>query len=140
MLAKYESVGGPEGDLGFPTTNEVDGGLATGEPDEHLLRRGQAGHLLDARLRRVHRARRDERGLGQARTAPNGALGAPVADQTEDGNVISQRFSGGVVSWDRDEEQFTTEPANLASELTGLQVPGQNVPEAPARLAGIRLQ
>ncbi len=30
VLAKYESVGGPEGDLGFPTTSEADGGLATG--------------------------------------------------------------------------------------------------------------
>ena len=29
MLAKYESVGGPQGDLGFPTSSEVDGGLAT---------------------------------------------------------------------------------------------------------------
>ena len=29
VLAKYESVGGPEGDLGFPTSSEVDGGLAT---------------------------------------------------------------------------------------------------------------
>src|SRR5712672_837237 len=28
VLAKYESVGGPGGDLGFPTTSEVDGGLA----------------------------------------------------------------------------------------------------------------
>ncbi len=28
VLAKYESVGGPEGDLGFPTSNETDGGLA----------------------------------------------------------------------------------------------------------------
>ena len=28
VLAKYESVGGPQGDLGFPTSNENDGGLA----------------------------------------------------------------------------------------------------------------
>ena len=27
VLAKYESVGGPQGDLGFPTSNEADGGL-----------------------------------------------------------------------------------------------------------------
>src|SRR4029078_5548671 len=29
VLAKYESVGGPQGDLGFPTASEVDGGPAT---------------------------------------------------------------------------------------------------------------
>ena len=28
VLAKYESVGGPQGDLGLPTSNEGDGGLA----------------------------------------------------------------------------------------------------------------
>ena len=66
VLAKYESVGGPEGDLGLPTTSEVDGGLVDREPDEQLCRRGQAGHLLDARLRRGHRARRDERRVGEA--------------------------------------------------------------------------
>ena len=64
VLAKYESVGGPEGDLGFPTSSEVDGGLATGQPDEPLCGRGRTGHLLDARLRRRDRARRHERGLG----------------------------------------------------------------------------
>ncbi len=60
-----------------------------------------------------------------------GPLGAPMADQTEAGDVITQRFSGGVVSWDRSNNKFTTEPPNLASELSGLEVPGQNVPEAP---------
>ena len=106
VLAKYESVGGPEGDLGFPTSNEVDGGLATEQPDEQLRRQGQAGHLLDARLRRGHRARRDERRHGRSSAAPTGALGAPMADQTENGDVITQRFSGGVISWDSDEEHL----------------------------------
>ena len=44
-----------------------------------------------------------------------GSLGAPMADQTENGNVITQRFSGGVVSWDRSKNTFSTEPANLAA-------------------------
>ncbi len=61
-----------------------------------------------------------------------GSLGAPMADQTENGNVITQRFSGGVVSWDRSKKTFSTEPANLAPQLAGLQVPGQEVPKAPA--------
>jgi uncharacterized protein with LGFP repeats len=60
-----------------------------------------------------------------------GSLGAPMADQTENGNVITQRFSGGVVSWDRSKNSFSTEPANLASQLAGLQVPGQEAPKAP---------
>jgi uncharacterized protein with LGFP repeats len=61
-----------------------------------------------------------------------GELGAPMADQTENGNVVTQRFSGGVVSWDSSTNKFTTEPSNLASELSGLQVPGHEPPKAPS--------
>jgi uncharacterized protein with LGFP repeats len=60
-----------------------------------------------------------------------GSLGAPMADQAENGDVITQRFSGGVVSYDRSKKTFSTEPANLAPQLAGLQVPGQEVPKAP---------
>ena len=61
-----------------------------------------------------------------------GPLGAPMADQTENGNVITQRFSGGVISWDRSKNKFSTEPSNLAGQLGGLPVPGQDVNKAPA--------
>ncbi len=30
---------------------------------------------------------------------PNGRLGAPVGDQTVDGDVVSQKFTGGMISW-----------------------------------------
>ena len=50
-----------------------------------------------------------------------GELGAPMADQTENGDVVTQRFSGGAISWDRRTDKFTTEPAGLASELAGLR-------------------
>ena len=108
VLKKYESVGGPQSDLGFPTSNEADGGLKTGSRVSTVLRQGQAGHLLDARLRRVHRARGDERGVGTNSAAPAGSLGPPVADQTEDGNVVSQRFTGGEISWDKQTNKFST--------------------------------
>jgi uncharacterized protein with LGFP repeats len=55
-----------------------------------------------------------------------------MADQTESGDVITQRFSGGVISWDRVKNTFSSEPANLASQLSGLQVPGQEQPKAPS--------
>ncbi len=66
-----------------------------------------------------------------------GALGAPMADQTEDGTVISQRFSGGAISWDRDANKFTTEPSKLASELSGLRGSGARA-AARHRSAAIR--
>jgi uncharacterized protein with LGFP repeats len=130
VLAKYESVGGPEGDLGFPITSEVDGGLATAsrmtsfaaEDKPVIFWTPDYGSVI---VRSAMAAAWDK--LGGAK----GALGAPMADQSENGDVITQRFSGGVVSWDRSTDTFTTEPPNLASELSGLEVPGQDAPDAP---------
>ena len=132
VLAKYESVGGPEGDLGFPITSEVDGGLATesrmssfaAEDKPVIFWTPEYGAVI---VRGAMAAAWDK--LDGAK----GALGAPMADQTEAGDVITQRFSGGVVSWDRSKNQFKTEPANLASELSGVEVPGQQKsPDAPS--------
>lgn len=131
VLAKYESVGGPEGDLGFPTTSEVDGGLATAsrmstfaaEDKPVIFWTPDYGAVI---VRGAMNAAWEK--LGGA----TGELGAPMADQTENGTVITQRFSGGVISWDRSTNRFTTEPAHLTSQLSGLEVPGQDVPNAPA--------
>ncbi len=131
VLAKYESVGGPEGDLGFPTSNEVDGGLApssrisTFSADDKpvIFWTPDYGAVI---VRGAMNAAWEK--LGGAK----GDLGAPMADQTENGNVITQRFSGGVVAWDSSTNKFTTEPANLASQLSDLQVPGQEAPKAPS--------
>ena len=55
-----------------------------------------------------------------------------MADQTEDGDVITQRFTGGEVSWNSSTNDFTTQPSNLASSLSGLEVPGAEQPQAPS--------
>ena len=131
VLAKYESVGGPEGDLGFPTTSEVDGGLATesrmttfaAEDKPVIFWTPDYGAVI---VRGAMNAAWSE--LDGAK----GPLGAPMADQTEDGDVIQQRFSGGVVSWDRSSGEFSTEPNNLAADLSDLQMPGQQGAEPPA--------
>jgi uncharacterized protein with LGFP repeats len=129
VLAKYESVGGPQGDLGLPTSSEEDGGLANSRistfsaedlpvifwtPDYGaVIVRG----AMNAAWRK----------LGGAA----GPLGAPMADETDNSGVTTQRFSGGALSWDRAKRTFSTEPANLASQLAGLQVPGLDAPKAP---------
>ncbi|GFG49551.1 hypothetical protein CQY20_18850 [Mycolicibacterium agri] len=131
VLKKYESVGGPEGDLGLPISSETDGGWKTGSRVSAFAAKDKPvifwtpdyGAFI---VRGAMNAAWTK--LGGA----TGSMGPPVADQTEDGNVVSQRFTGGQISWDRQTNKFSTEPANLAAGLSDLQVPGYEPPETPA--------
>jgi uncharacterized protein with LGFP repeats len=132
VLAKYESLGGPAGsDLGFPTANESDGGIGpssriatfAGADKPVIFWTSDHGAFV---VRGAMKAAWDKlRG-------PSGKLGAPVGDQAVDGDVISQRFTGGKISWNRAKNSFTTDPSNLAPLLSGLQVSGQNQPSTAA--------
>jgi uncharacterized protein with LGFP repeats len=130
VLAKYESVGGPEGDLGFPTSNEADGGLApmswittfAAADKPVIFWTPDYGAVIVRGAMNAAWAK-----LGGA----TGDLGAPTADQTQNGGIVTQKFSGGAISWDASTNKFTTEPPNLGSALSGLEVPGQNAPQAP---------
>ncbi|ORA84253.1 LGFP repeat-containing protein [Mycobacterium malmoense] len=132
ILAKYESLGGPVGsDLGFPTANESDGGIghasriATFSAADKPVIFWTADHGAFV-VRGAMKAAWDKlRG-------PTGKLGAPVDDQAVDGDVVSQQFTGGKISWNRAKNTFTTDPANLAPLLSGLQVSGQNQPSTAA--------
>jgi uncharacterized protein with LGFP repeats len=131
VLAKYNSVGGPLSDLGFPTSSEVDGGLASTSRMSTFAAADKPVIFWTP-----------DYGAFVVRGAMNaawvvlggaiGSLGAPVADETESGNIVSQRFSGGEISWNGRNNSFTTSPASLADALTGLQVPGQDLPKAPS--------
>jgi uncharacterized protein with LGFP repeats len=131
VLAKYESLGGPLGsDLGFPIASEIDGPIPdsrvstfSGEDKPVIFFTGEHGAFV---VRGAMKAAWDE--LGGAA----GELGAPVGDQSVDGGVVSQKFSGGTISWDRGTNTFSTDPDKLASSLAGLQLPGQNAPSASA--------
>ncbi len=128
VLKKYESVGGPQGDLGLPTSNEADGGLKTGsrvstfaaDDKPVIFWTPDYGAFI---VRGAMNAAWDK--LGGA----VGPLGPPVADQSEDGDTVSQRFTGGEIAWNKQTNRFSTEPANLASGLAGLSVPGYEPPE-----------
>ncbi len=131
ILAKYESLGGPAGsDLGFPTANESDGGIPSsrmvtfsGADKPVIFWTSEHGAFV---VRGAMKAAWDKlRG-------PTGKLGAPVGDQAVDGDVVSQQFAGGKISWNRAKNTFSTDPANLAPLLSGLQVSGQNQPSSSA--------
>jgi uncharacterized protein with LGFP repeats len=129
VLKKYESVGGPQGDLGFPVSDEADGGLKAGsrvsafaaDDKPVIFWTPDYGAFI---VRGAMNAAWQK--LGGAA----GSLGPPVADQAENGNVVTQRFNGGEISWDKKTNKFSTQPANLASGLSGLSVPGYKPSEA----------
>jgi uncharacterized protein with LGFP repeats len=128
ILTKYESLGGPGGsDLGYPTANEADGGFkadsrvsAFSANDKPVIF-WTADHGAFV-VRGAIKAAWDK--LGGA----TGKLGAPLGDRTVNKDVVTQKFTGGQIAWNQTKNSFTTQPANLASALSGLQVPGQKTP------------
>jgi uncharacterized protein with LGFP repeats len=125
VLEKYDSVGGPQSDLGLPTSSETGSGatsraasFAAGDKPV-IFWTPDFGAVI---VRGAMNAAWDKL------EGAEGPLGAPMADQTDSGDVTTQRFSGGVISYDSAKNSFTTEPANLASQLAGLEVPAQDVP------------
>lgn len=135
VLAKYESLGGPVGsDLGFPTANEADGGIA---PVSRVSTFSAADKpvIFWSRDHGAFVVRGAMKAAWDKLGGPKGKLGAPVEDQAVFGDVISQKFAGGKIAWSRAKNTFSTEPANLASSLSGVQVPGQNMPAGSAQPA-----
>jgi uncharacterized protein with LGFP repeats len=135
VLGKYESLGGPAGSLGFPIANEADGGL---KPASRISPFSAAdkpvifwtpdhGAFV---VRGAINAAWDKLG------GPTGKLGAPLGDQTVIKETVTQKFAGGQIAWNQAKNIFSTQPANLASALSGLQVPGQKMPAGAAPSAG----
>ena len=123
ILDKYESLGGPAAsDLGFPTTNEArglagpDSRVSIFSASDKPLIYWTADHGAFV-VRGAINAAWDKLG------SSGGALGVPISDETYDGELATQPFSGGKMSWNRLTKAFTTVPPDLANQLTDLQVP-----------------
>jgi uncharacterized protein with LGFP repeats len=136
ILAKYESLGGPVGsDLGFPTANEADGGI---KPASRVSTFSAADNAVifwtpdhgAFVVRGAMKAAWDKLG------GPTGKLGAPVGDQTVDRDVVLQKFTGGQIAWDQAKNTFSTQPANLAWSLSGLQLPRHKLSAGSALTRG----
>lgn len=121
ILSKYETVGGPTGDLGFPVATEADGGA----PNSRVT-------VFSASDKPVIFWTPDNgaivvRGaINAAWTKLGGAagkLGVPTGEQSVDGDTVTQKFSGGDISWNQATDKFSTNPGDLAASLSGLEVP-----------------
>jgi uncharacterized protein with LGFP repeats len=128
ILTKYEALGGPaKSDLGFPISNEADGGLkpaskvsAFSADDKPVIfwTPDHGAYVVRGAIKAAW-----DKLLGAT-----GKLGAPIGDQTVNQDVVTQKFTGGQIAWNKTKNTFTTQPANLASALSGLEIPGQKTP------------
>lgn len=133
ILSKYESLGGPTGDLGYPVGTEADGGIPnsrTGSfsaPDQPVIFwTPDTGAIV---------VRGPINAGWQKLGGATGTLGAPTGEQTADGDTVSQTFSGGQISWNESTKEYSTNPADLASQLSGIEVPTAGG-EKPATTSG----
>jgi len=132
ILSKYESLGGATGDLGFPVGTESDGGVPNSRISSFsaadkpvIFWTPDTGAIV---VRGAINAAWAQ--LGGA----TGTLGTPTGEQTVSGDTVSQTFSGGEISWNEATKEFSTQPADLASSLKGLELPNatSQTPAAPA--------
>lgn len=121
ILSKYESLGGPTGDLGFPVGVETEGGVpnsrvsAFSAPDKPVIFwTPDNGAIV---VRGAINAAWDK--LGGA----TGALGVPTGEESVQGDTVTQNFSGGELSWNSASKEFSSKPPSLASSLSGLEIP-----------------
>ena len=123
ILDKYESLGGPaDSDLGFPNINEVAGLVGSDSRVSTFTASDKPAIFWTP-----------DTGAWAVRGAINvawdklggsaGTLGVPTEDERYNGDVVSQKFTGGDLSWNTASKTFTSEPAGLADNLVGLEVP-----------------
>ncbi len=132
ILTKYEALGGPaNSDLGFPISNEADGGL-TPASKVSAFAASDKPVIFWTPNHGAFVVRGAIKAAWDKLLGATGKLGAPVGDQTIAQDVVTQKFTGGQIAWNKTKNTFTTQPANLASALSGLQVPGQKTPAGSA--------
>ena len=123
ILQKYESLGGPaDGDLGFPTIDEGPGRVS---PDSRNSTFSAADKpvIFWTPDTGAHVVRGALNAAWDKVGGSSGPLGVPTEDEVFKGDVVSQKFTGGELSWNRSTKEFTTVPPDLAGQLAGLTIP-----------------
>jgi len=135
ILEKYRALGGPESsDLGFPVIDEGPGRI-DGDSRNSIFSAPDQPVIFWTADTGAWVVRGAINAAWDALGGSSGTLGVPTADQTSDGNVLTQTFSGGKISFDTDTRTFTTEPADLAGQLGNVVIPETAAPAAPAPTA-----
>lgn len=128
ILTKYEALGGPaKSDLGYPISNEADGGLKPASKVSAFSANDKPV-IFWTIDHGAYVVRGPIKAAWDKLLGPTGKLGAPLSDQTIAKDLVTQKFTGGEIAWSKTKNSFTTQPANLASALVGLQIPGQKTP------------
>lgn len=126
ILEKYLSLGGPGGELGFPTASEMDGGIPNSRISSFAAEDKPVIFWTPENGAVVVRGAINA-AWGKLGGAP-AQIGVPLSEQTTDGDVVTQAFSGGQISYNSATGQYTTQPPELAEQLGGLQVPTTTTP------------
>jgi uncharacterized protein with LGFP repeats len=133
VLDKYESLGGAaNSDLGFPST-DVATGLFSSDSRSVILSAPDNPVIYYTPEYGAHVVRGPINAAWDELGSSTSALGVPVGDESYEGDVVTQKFSGGQLSWNSRTKTFTTVPPELAEQLTDLQV--QADPRAAINLA-----
>lgn len=121
ILSKYESAGGPTGDLGYPIGTEADGGAPNSRVSSFsaqdkpiIFWTPDTGAIVVRGAINAAWAK-----LGGA----TGKLGVPTAQQTVSGDTVTQKFTGGELSWNKSTGKFASKPGDLAAGLSDVDVP-----------------
>ena len=120
---KYQSLGGPaDGDLGFPDHRR---GRGQGSPDSRNTTFSAADKpvIFWTPDTGAHVVRGAINAAWDKLGGSAGPLGVPTDDEVYNGDVVSQTFTGGEMSWNRATKEFTTAPPELADQLAGLDRP-----------------
>ncbi|WP_019925772.1 LGFP repeat-containing protein [Nocardia sp. BMG111209] len=126
ILNRYRDLGGPTGDLGFPTADETDAGDGVGRVENFAEAGGAAiywspstgAHLIKDRV------------LGAYRSSGSvtGPFGYPTTDTTDENGVQATSFAGPTgteIRWSQ-ADGISTVPGDLAASLTA------QAPQPPA--------
>ena len=134
--AKYIEEGGLTGSLGAPTESEKDGPFDPGRQAEFAAEDEPKIYWTPTNGAWVVRGA-FEAALDKLTPA---TLGAPLADQTESGDELSQRFANGTLTFNKATNTWTTPNPEWTTALSGLSIPGLpdvNAPSADVNAPGV---